>query len=252
MKKIIALCLVLSVLCLAACGSSGDVQETGAATTEPTQATTVAVLTDAEIYEAFLAKLCTKLRAIIGDDTHLDGFAEQEGMLGVNEFAQTLAQDMLDKIGYVITDINTDGDMELLVCAVDTLEGDTCTGTRILCAYTVAENDKVLLFEGNSRNRYYLLDDMTIYNETSESYAATGFGVYSLENGTSTLVCDDFYFTYPDDSNTILFYHNQTGAFDAAASDAYEGDETAFWNEGSALSQCIQTLELKPLSVFEG
>ena len=254
MKKILALLLSVCMLCLSACASSGgaEQQETTAATTEPIQTTEAAVLTDAEIYDAFLGKLCEKLLAIIGDDTHLDGFAEREGMLGVNEIVQRLERDMLDKIGYVVTDINSDGVMELLICAVDSLEGENCTGTRILCAFTVADNDKVLLLEGNSANRYYLLDDMTVYNETRESNAASGNGVYSLESEGAALTCKDFYFTYPDENNNILFYHNQTGVFDTAASEGFDGDEADFNAMLKGYADRIKTIELKPLSAFEG
>ncbi|MBR4864226.1 MAG: hypothetical protein IKU07_06600 [Oscillospiraceae bacterium] len=243
MKKILAL-LFVCMLCLSACASSGgaEQQETTAATTEPIQTTEAAALTDAEIYDAFLGKLCEKLLAIIGDDTHLDGFAEREGMLGVNEIVQRLERDMLDKIGYVVTDINSDGVLELMICAVDSLEGESCTGTRILCAFTVADNDKVLLLEGTSANRYYLLDDMTVYNETGESNAAVGRGVYSLGSESAALTCKDFYFTYPDENNTILFYHNVTGTFDTAASEAFDGDETAFSAVLKAYADRIATM----------
>ena len=153
MKKIFSLLLVLCVICLSACGGSDKTPEASVETTVPTQ-TTVA-LTDEEIYNAFLGKLCEKMLAIIGDDTHLDGFGDREGMLGVYEIVQRLDRDMLDKIGYAVTDINNDDVTELLLCAVDTLDGEKCTGTRILCAFTVSNNEKVLLLEGNSQNCYY-------------------------------------------------------------------------------------------------
>ena len=251
MKKIVFVLLAFCVIFLTACAGSGENLETTAAATEPVQTTEAVRLTDEEIYNEFLSSLCNKLFAIIGDDTHLDGFGEKEGMLGVYEIAQRLERDMLDKIGYTIMDINDDGVSELLICVVDALEGDACTGTRILCAYTVSDNDKVLLLEGNSQNRYYLLDDMSVYNETRESNAAAGNGVYRLEAGNAALSCTDFYFTYPDENNNILFYQNQTGDFDTAASEAFDGDENGFNAVLKELAERITTIELKPLSAFE-
>lgn len=252
MKKIIALLMMASIVLLVACSGSTGSRETSEPTTEPAQITFPAELSVEEIYDAFIESLTTRLHKIIGDDTYIDGFDSQEGMLGLYEIASVHRVKMLDKLGYKIEDINGDGTAELFIYEVDELTETSRKGTRILCGFTVIENEKVLLVEGNSRNRYYFLDDATIYNECSASIPQKGAAVYAVEGGKDKLTCVDFYFTSADENNQILFYHNQTGDWDVSASEPFAGDEEAFWANMTSLASRIQFKELTAFAPFEG
>lgn len=252
MKKILSVLLIICVICLTGCAGSSGIQDTSVPVAEPVQTTVPVALSDEEIYFAFLSDLCEELRDIIVDDTHLDGFGDMEGMAGINEIAQRLERDMLDKIGYQITDLNGDGIQELLICAVDALDAESCTGTRILCAYTVSGNEKILLLDGYTRNSYCLLKDDTFYNEGSRGDVYVCRGIYRLEKESDKLSCVDFYFTDTDENGNKLFFHNQTGEWNMSSSESFDGDETAFWTMCDEMASRIQTIELMPLSAFEG
>jgi len=267
MKKLLSLFLALCLVFLCACSSgekSGQDAETPSTqgpdatatepeqTTDPAESTVPAELSAEDIYYAFLSELCVRLNKIVGDDTYLDGFDTKEGMVGVAEIASLSKTEMLSDIGYTIIDINKDGVSELLLLQVDELNKEVCNGTRILCAYTVIDGEKTLVFEGHSRNRYYLLDDGFIYNEGSNGAAYTCFGTYAFESGNSELTCTDFYFTDLDADMKPLFLHNKTGEWDAASSEAFDGSEDAFWAVQSGFSKRIQAIDLNALSSYEG
>ena len=65
--------------------------------------------------------------------------------------------------------------IEELIIA-DTMQDDGGPwDNRILLMYTLHDDKPVLLIDGWARNRYYLLKDNTIYNESSSSAADTTF-----------------------------------------------------------------------------
>lgn len=259
MKKTFLLILVISIFLLNACGvGTQDKTETSEMSeTSTNQTTSPITLTAEEIYNAVLTKLYNKLDIIIIDDTHLDGFGAQEGMVGVAEIAASRELDLLDKFGYTIADINEDGVSELLISTAGKSENNDSVGPRILCAYTVMDNKAQLLFEGDSKNCYYLLNDGTIYNvnlsdstlieENIHQINALSGGVYALGEGSSTISCIDFYFS---DSNN--YYHNQTGSVDTNSSKALEGGADAYQNINNDLAGRIKQIEITPLSGFNG
>ncbi len=249
MRRILVLLAVLAMLILSACGNaSPDVQNDTQQTTVTTAATTEPViLTDEEHYAVFLSNLRETLSDIVVDDTYLDGFDREEGMVGVAEMASVHKINMMSKIGYNICDINNDGVLELFICEVDELSEGSCNGSRILCAYTVADNKMVLLFEGTSRNCYYILEDNTIFNKASNEAGHTGYGVFALNGNTHALDCVDFYFSDTDNNGAPLFLHNTTGQWDKSVSTAFEGNEDAFLAKVSAFSDNVQSIDLTVL-----
>ena len=85
-------------------------------------------------------------------------------------------------IGYTLYDVDGNGIEELIIA--DT--GPEGWNNRILLMYTLHDDKPVLLLEGWARNRYYLLNDGTIYNEGSSGAAYTSFGIYRMaEDGRS-------------------------------------------------------------------
>ena len=252
MKKIILFILVLSLLGLAACAPAqgGEVETTSGTTAAPTETTEAVILTPEELYDGLLAKLCKRLNKIIGDDTHLDGFALEEGMEGVAQIAMLGGVDMLQKIGYKQEDINGDGVPELLVCKIN--EGTT--GNVILCAYTVADGQLALLFNSTATSNYYLLDDGTFYCEgtnceNGDLVAQTVFGVFKMDG--AAVSCADYYFSVMNEDQQACFYHNQAGQLDTAASEAFEGDENAFLQVKDSLASGVQAIELITLAEFD-
>lgn len=266
MKKIFSVLLLLSIVLLCACASSkpdetiAQVSSTGdngngtSASTEVSTAvetTEADILTAEEIYSAFLNKLSAKLRYIIVDDTHLDGFSEREGMVGIAEIAVNRDLDLMEKMGYLLRDLNDDGTPELIICQVDSVEQGVFSGTRILCAYTVTENEISLLFEGHSRNRYYLLEDGSVYNEASNGAASTAFGVFTVEMGETGPAWVDFYFTDMNSEQQLQYFHNQTGSWDISASEPVNLDTEAMGTKQAEYASVITSLELIALDTIE-
>lgn len=260
MKKIIfALLLILSMM-LTACAPSEPLPQgsdpTDAATeargsedTTAEQTTAPADLTPEEIYHAFLTKLCARLDKIIVDDTYLDGLSTELGMAGIAEMAYHGGVQLLDKYGYTIQDINGDEVDELIICAVDESQ-EACVGKDILCIFTIADSQMKLLFEGWSRNSYYMLDDGTIYQQASNGASETVFATYMVAQ-TNDIICTDCYFTNVDASGAALYLHNTTGETDPAKAEPVEGGEAAFHGITDAYTPRIQPLELTAFSSVE-
>lgn len=250
MKKTYVFLLVIMMFLLNACGAGAQVTpETPETITS--HETTTAALTEDEVYNKVLTKLYKKLDIIIIDDTHLDGFDAQEGMVGVAEIAASRTLDLLDKFSYSVMDINEDGVSELMILAA--ANGDHMQ--RILCAYTIFDNDALLLFEGDSKNCYYLLNDGSIFNVNlaDSSLESDGIqqintlsaGIYQLQKDAAELSCEDFYFS---DGNS--YYHNQTGLNDSSASTAIEGGAAAFKQVVDGYLDQINSIEATLLSAF--
>lgn len=272
MKKILISLIILSIFIISACGSTdanADTQVTTESATvenatlnseqdetketvETAETTVPSVRSTDEIYNAYLTKLCNKLSNIIVDDTHLDGFSDQEGVLGISEYAISGDVDMLKKMGYLIQDINGDETAELIIFQVDQPDSEPCTGTRILSAYTVADGDMVLIFEGNSRNRYFLLDNGTIYNECAESTARLGFGIYQLSADGTALICEEFNFVDYVDAQTANCYRNQSGQFDIDNSELMDGGIVAYDAEQKEYAMQILTYDLTSFEAYVG
>ena len=272
MKKILISLIILSIFIMSACGSAdtnADTQGTSESATaenatlhseqdetketaETAETTVPSVRSDEEIYNAYLTKLCDKLSNIIVDDTHLDGFSDQKGVLGISEYAISGDVDMLKKMGYLIQDINGDEAAELIIFQVDQPDSEHCTGSRILSAYTVTDGDMALIFEGNSRNRYYLLDNGTIYNECAESAARLGFGIYQLSDDATALICEEFNFADYVDEQTANCYRNQSGRFDIDNSELIDGGKAVYDAKQNECVMQILTYDLTSFEVYVG
>jgi hypothetical protein len=178
----------------------------------------------------------------------LEGFCEliekqddtvelQEGELGIYEAAQGIGDEAINKMGYVMTDMNDDGLVELLVGVFDK-DVSAQTKNEIYAAYTHNGEQPVLLFEGRNRNAYSLLDGGTFFYSGSGGAAYAMFGEYAL-SAEGELVCKDYYFTYEKDANftEIGFYHNTDGEWDPKVSEELDVSEDAFWEIWNALAR---------------
>ena len=94
--------------------------------------------------------------------------------VGIRESLGRNTEEILADIGYIFYDVDGNGIEELIIA--DTMQDDGGPwDNRILLMYTLHDDKPVLLIDGWARNRYYLLKDNTIYNESSSSAADTTF-----------------------------------------------------------------------------
>lgn len=154
----------------------------------------------------------------------------------------------LSAIGYTFYDVDGNGTEELIIA--DTGEG--LWDNRILLMYTLCEDKPVLVIDGWVRNRYYLLNDGTIYHEGSGGAAYTEFGTYRIaEDGNNLEVINYYYSGYYDDSVYGWFY-NTTGEHTYDENEIIEfEDEDVPWNMMEDYIAQVKALELTPFSEFK-
>lgn len=175
----------------------------------------------------------------------LDENVDPEGTTGVLELVNASGCDYaLRTVGSVIKDLNGDAVPELLI--------GNCNSNEIYALYTLVEETPVLCFEGYARNRYYLLEDGSIYNLSSGGAMYSAAAVYTLSEDATALVCKDFYFTYEKDDSfeEIGVYYNQTGEWDKEVSQETELSSEQFWELTDAWDAQIQRLPIE--SAFDG
>ena len=101
-------------------------------------------------------------------------------LVGLDEFIfqnDCSVDERLSLIGYMFADINDDGSEELLIGPVD---DDNHSISGICEIYTMVDEKTILVKEGWLRNRVYLLEDNTIYNEWDDGAAHWGINTYTL------------------------------------------------------------------------
>lgn len=141
-----------------------------------------------------------------------------DGMYGVREAIQALGDEAADTVGYAYTDLNQDGQKELLIGNF-TGAGTADTKNEIYGAYTYHMGFLEPLFEKQKRNTYALTDTGTLYFHGSDGVAFHIVAEYEMtEEG---IVCKDFYFSYPKygDINELEYFHNTTGEWDPDVSE---------------------------------
>ena len=121
-------------------------------------------------------------------------------------------------IGYCFYDVDGNGIEELII--MDTDEDSDRWDNRILLMYSLLDERPVPVIVGWARNRYYLLNDGTFYNEGSGGAAYTIFATYRMaEDGISIKVIDYYFSDYRDNSfkeywlaeGNWGWFHNTTG-----------------------------------------
>ena len=220
MKKFIALILV-SLLCLSMLwGCEGEVH-----TPEETliAETTVPVTeVQADYEEVYKEVLENTYNFIIADKAEVQ---PSSGQVGVAEAVAGLDRDKATGVvGYMFKDLTGDGFAELIIAAVADNEDSWYNTPEIFSVYTIAFDMPLLLAEGRARSSYHLLDDGTFLYEGSGGAAYTGVGNFRMSQGGMSLVCNEFYFTEPDeaDPNTVYVYKNTTGKWNTELSEKIE------------------------------
>ncbi len=126
--------------------------------------------------------------------------AFDEGMSSmVSEFCNMDAQ---DQIGYTLYDLDADGQPELLIGEMDT---ELPANRIIFDAYTLKDGNAVQIFESESRNRYYLVEDeagaILIANEGSNGAASSGWLYYTVSGDRLTVQQAIMYDAAADEEN---------------------------------------------------
>lgn len=212
MKKLTALILV-SLICVGVlCGCNGEAHTP--AETLPAETTVPVTEVQADYEEVYAEILDGTYDFLIGDKAEVQPSSGQTGI--AEAVAQLDSDKALGVVGYMFKDLTGDGFAELIIGSVG--EG---TKTPVFAIYTIAFDMPLLLAEGTARSSYQLLDDGTFLYEGSGGAAYTGVGNFRMSNGGMSLVCNEFYFTEPDEADpaTVYVYKNTSGKWDTELSE---------------------------------
>lgn len=153
-------------------------------------------------------------------------------MTGIDEliYPADNPKDCLNTVGYELKDINNDDTDELFIADKD----------NIYAIYTVKNDKAVLVTEGWIRNRNYLLNDNTIFNEGSGGAINNMFGTYRLNSGATELEPLDIYYSdFIDESNQTV------GWFYSKGSDEYNDGSLTGMTLDDATKLCDEYLAEK-------
>ncbi len=173
--------------------------------------------------------ILSDIRECICDGT-LD--MEMTGYSGITEVSYAYSEtDCLSNIGFMVSDIDQNGTDELIIAEKD-YDGKY---QRILAVYTMMGDEPILLFEGWSRNRYYLLPDGRIYNEGSSGAAYTEYAVYNISADGLNLETVEAYFTDYDATGEWSWFSSKTNSWDPEEAEwlgqDFEDDMEFYYNQ---------------------
>lgn len=91
----------------------------------------------------------------------------------------------LDNDGYILKDLDQDGNDELIILAKGSLTASRFEnfGDMVYAVYTLQNNKPVRVLESWARSRNYLCADGGIYNEGSDGAAYSTWCVYDIRDG---------------------------------------------------------------------
>ena len=159
--------------------------------------------------------------------------------------------EVLAGIGYTFYDVDGNGIEELIIADMSNDDGGRWDN-RILLMYTLHDDKPVLLIDGWARNRYYLLNDGTIYHEGSGGAAYTSFGIYHIAEDGSRLEVIDYYYSGSYGDSVYGWFHNTTGEQTEDKSEAIEFEnEDIPWNMMEDYLVQVKELELTFFEKFK-
>ena len=241
MKKRLLIFLLLLCVLLSACGKT-NVNKPDNATDKTDTETKVDY---ALKYEDVLAKTYEFIKNIDSKVDPIDGFD------GIWEAAKALGDEALEKIGYVLKDISGDEVPELLIGAFEK-DDDAYTNNEIYLIYTLQGEKPEIVLYGWNRNAYSLKDDNSLFYQGSSGAAMSAFGIYHISND-GEYMCDDFYFTYPNDNDpsVIELFHNTTGIFYNEDGEKLDMTLDEFWALQDEMSKGTSKIEGTPFSKLD-
>jgi len=173
---------------------------------------------------------------------------------GVFEMAMWATErgELLESVGYTITDLSGDGVPELLIGMLPDETAEVETKCVLFGGYTCKDGELVTFLEGWARNSYQWMGDRRFYLSGSGGASRAMFGTYQLTSDGTALTCEDFYFTSEKDADfqVIGRYHNTTGDWDKDTSEELNISEDAFWRIMNSYEDDCRQLELTPFSVY--
>lgn len=194
------------------------------------------------VYEVIVADYTTN---VVESDDAFTYVGVAETRIGRN------VEETLASVGYTLYDVDGNGVDELII--VDTSETGSPWNNRILIMASLLDNKPVEVAGGWARNRFYLLNDNTIYYEGSGGAAYTTFATYRMaEDGISLEVIDYYFSDYRDDSleeywlveGNWGWFHNTTGGYkDESEWIEFENEEVP-WEMQEAYIAQVKDLDL--------
>ena len=179
----------------------------------------------------------------------MDDYDYVEGTNGIGEIIMSGDENVLDQVGFTFEDVNEDGTVELIIGAI--YEDDATNQSQTIYSVYTFRNTPHLLLEGWSRNRCFLLEDGTFFDEGSAGAIYKIFEHVRLEPNATEVSYIDYYFSYEKDGNfeDIGYYHNEMGEWDPNVSE--EMTEDAFWEKFAEYGEEVKTLTFYPFSSYE-
>ncbi len=158
--------------------------------------------------------------------------------------------DLLNSIGYVLTDLSGDGVPELLIGSDEDYDGNAFSYIYTLC--TIEDDKPVCVIAGSTRSSYNSMGDGQLYYQGSGGASITIFGENHLSKDGSGIVWDDFYFTDEKENGEIGIYYNNTGLFSAAESEELSISEDEFSKKMSQYQDRCVKIPWTPIGQYRG
>ena len=185
-KRLISVCIaVISVFSIYGCTKTDE--DTAAA--------------EAETVETENTDAADEETAIIEDIPAVETEIVEE------ENTKNESDEALAGIGYMFYGADGNGIEELIIA--DT--GSDGWNNRILLMYSLLDDKPVLMIDGWARNRYYLLNDGTIYNEGSGGAAHSVFAIFRMAEDEISLKVIDYYSSGYYGNSEWGWFHSTTG-----------------------------------------
>jgi len=174
-------------------------------------------------------------------DIYLHNEINDNNDLCLNGIIEAVTFGSIRNIGYSLMDIDRNGTEELMIL------GGITAQTQILAMYTIKNNEAIRVLDGWVHNRYYLLDDMTIYQYGSGGLLLVSYTTYRfLEDGVTLAAIDCCFSAIVPSPNApsgqeLKWYYNNTGTRDISKSQEFSGDPFAI--RDSYESRIVQVMQ---------
>ncbi|MCR5301209.1 MAG: hypothetical protein K6E49_02085 [Lachnospiraceae bacterium] len=156
--------------------------------------------------------------------------------------------DLLNSIGYLITDMSGDGIPELLIGSDENYNDETNSYIYTLCS--IIDEKPECIIAGSTRSSYNYMGDDHFYYEGSGGASITIFGKNHLSRDGSEIVWDDFYFTDEKEDGEIGIYHNNTGIFSGDESEELNISEKEFSGKMNEYRDRCVTIKWTPIGQY--